>query len=212
LKGTLLRESRPRDDRGGHVVELAARPMLEVEVKYRSADRAAAVAALLDMGATLVQDRVDLDLYFSAPDRDLKATDEAFRLRRIGAKNCLTYKGPRRDAETKTRAEIEVPLADGDAAAGDAERLFVALGYKPVTTVRKKRRVYRVERDGFEMEICFDSVDRVGEFIELEILAEEAQYETAKATLLAVAEELSLTEKESRSYLGMVLEAQNTSG
>jgi adenylate cyclase class 2 len=181
--------------------------MLEVEVKYRNADKAAAVAALLDMGGTLAQDRVDLDLYFAAPDRDMKATDEAFRLRRVGAKNCLTYKGPKRDKETKTRTEIEVPLADGDAAADDAERLFVALGYRPVTTVRKKRRVYRLPHGDFELEVCFDSVDRVGEFVELEILAEEAQYETAKATLLAVADELGLTEKEPRSYLGMVLEA-----
>ena len=182
--------------------------MLEVEVKYRNADRAAAVATLLDWGAALAQDRTDADLYFSAPDRDLKATDEAFRLRRIGAQNLLTYKGPRRDTETKTRPEIEVALADGDETAADTERLFVALGYKPVVTVRKKRRVYRFSRDGFDLEACFDSVDRVGEFVELEILAEEAQYEAAKATLLAAAAELGLTEQEKRSYLGMLLEAQ----
>ena len=92
---------------------------------------------------------------------------------------------------------------------GGAQRLFVALGYKPVVTVRKRRRVYHLERDGFDMEVGFDSVDRVGQFVELEILAEEAQYETAKSTLLALASELGLTEKELRSYLGLVLEAQN---
>ena len=182
--------------------------MLEVEVKYRNADRAATVATLLNWGATLAQDRTDVDLYLSAPDRDLKATDEAFRLRRIGAKNYLTYKGPKRDAETKTRAEIEVPLADGDTTAADTERLLAALGYKPVTTVRKKRRVYHLHRAGFDFEVCFDSVERVGEFIELEILAEEERYEAAKASLLTVASELGLTEQERRSYLGMVLEAQ----
>ncbi len=182
--------------------------MLEVEVKYRNADRAAAVATLLDWGAALIQDRTDVDLYLSAPDRDLKAADEAFRLRRIGSKNYLTYKGPRRDTETKTRPEIEVALADGDAVATDAERLLGALGYKPVTVVRKKRRVYQFHRDEFELEACFDSVDRVGEFVELEILAEEERYEAAKATLLTVAAELGLTDKEPRSYLAMVLEAQ----
>ena len=83
--------------------------MLEVEVKYRNADRTAAVATLLDWGATLVQDRVDVDTYFQAPDRDLKATDEAFRLRRTGTKNCLTYKGPRRDTETKLRSPTAIP-------------------------------------------------------------------------------------------------------
>jgi adenylate cyclase, class 2 len=186
--------------------------MLEVEVKYRNADRAAAVATLLDWGAALAQDRNEVDLYFQAPDRDLKATDEAFRLRRTGPKNCLTYKGPKRDTETKTRPEIEVALADGDPVAADTERLLVALGYKPVIAVRKKRRVYRFQRDGFDFEACFDSVDRVGEFVELEILAEEERYETAKAALLAAAAELGLTEQEPRSYLGMVLEAQKGSG
>jgi len=182
--------------------------MLEVEVKYRNADRAATVATLLDWGARLVQDRLEVDLYFQAPDRDLKATDEAFRVRRVGAKNYLTYKGPKRDTETKTRTEIEVPLAEGDSAAADAERLFLALGFKPVATVRKKRRVYQFERDGFDMEACFDSVDQVGDFVELEILAEEAQYELAKSTLLAAAAELGLTDKEPQSYLGLVLDAE----
>jgi adenylate cyclase class 2 len=186
--------------------------MLEVEVKYRNADRAAAIATLLDWGAALTQDRTDVDLYFQAPDRDLKATDEVFRLRRIGAKNYLTYKGPKRDTETKTRAEIEVALADGAETAADAEQMFTALGYKPVTTVRKKRRVYHLERDGFEMEVCFDTVDHVGEFVELEILAEPSVYEAAKKTLLAVATELGLTEKETRSYLGLVLAAQSATG
>ncbi len=182
--------------------------MLEVEVKYRNADRSAAVATLLNWGATLKQDRTDIDLYFSAPDRDLKATDEAFRLRRIGAKNCLTYKGPKRDTETKTRTEIEVPLADGDAIATDTERLFAALGYEQVMTVRKNRSVYHLSRDGFDLEVCFDSVEGVGEFVELEILVDEAQYEAAKAVLLATAAELGFTEQERRSYLGMVLESQ----
>jgi adenylate cyclase, class 2 len=182
--------------------------MLEVEVKYRNADRVAAVAALLEWGARLDQDRTDVDLYFQAPDRDLKATDEAFRLRRVGSKNYLTYKGPKRDAETKTRAEIEVALADGDETAADTERLLVALGYRPVTTVRKKRRVYTFARDGFDMEACFDTVEGVGEFVELEILAEEAQYEAAKNVLLTAAAELGLKEQEKRSYLGLVLEAQ----
>jgi adenylate cyclase class 2 len=182
--------------------------MLEVEVKYRNADRAAAVATLLEWGATLAQDRTDADLYFQAPDRDLKATGEAFRLRRIGSKNYFTYKGPKRDTETKTRPEIEVPLADGDETAADAERMLVALGYKPVITVRKKRRVYQFHRDGFDMEACFDNVEGVGEFVELEILAEEPRYEAAKATLFAAAAELGLTEKEPRSYLGLLLESQ----
>jgi adenylate cyclase class 2 len=181
--------------------------MLEVEVRYRTADRAAVIDRLVKSGAALAQDRTDVDLYLNPPGRDLKSTDEAFRIRRVGETTCLTYKGPKRDAETKTRLEIEVALADGESAA-DTERMLRALGFTPVVTVRKKRQVYRFTRGGFDLEACFDDVELVGPFVELEILAPEERYDAAKAVLLATAAELGLTEKENRSYLGMVLEAQ----
>jgi adenylate cyclase class 2 len=182
--------------------------MLEVEVRYRTPDRNAVIARLGEWGATLAADRIDIDHYFNPPDRELKDSDEAFRLRRIGRANFLTHKGPRIDAETKSRTEIEVPLGEGDEVAVDMERMLLALKYRPVVVVRKHRLVYRFERSGFRMEVCFDDVDLVGPFVELEILAPEYQYESAKSVLLSTAAELGLTDKETRSYLGMVLEAQ----
>lgn len=181
--------------------------MLEVEIRYRTADKGGVIARLERWGAALAQDRTDVDLYFNAPDRDLKASREAFRLRRIGDTNRYTYKGPPRDTETRTRTEIEVALGDGPEVAADAERLLLALGYNPVVTVRKARQVYRFTRGGFAMEACFDNVELVGEFVELEIMAEEEQYEPAKTVLLQTAADLGLTEKETRSYLGMTLAA-----
>ena len=64
-------------------------------------------------GAVARPAREDTDHYFNAPDRDFAQTDEAFRLRRIGTGELLTYKGPKRDADTKTRTEVELRLADG---------------------------------------------------------------------------------------------------
>jgi adenylate cyclase class 2 len=183
--------------------------MLEVEIRYRYSDREGLIGRLETLGATLKQSRTDIDHYFNGPDRDFRQSDEAFRLRRIGQTNCLTYKGPKRDTETKTRTEIEVPLAEGDQAASDMEHMLLALGYKPVAVVRKKRQIYEFTRSGFHMEACFDDVERVGPFIELEIMAEEQQYETAKRVLLQTAANLGLTEKETRSYLGMVLAANS---
>ncbi len=182
--------------------------MLEVEVRYRTSDRPGVISRLLALGAELAQDRIDIDQYFNAPNRDLKLTDEAFRLRRIGNTNCLTYKGPKRDTETKTREEIEIALGEGDEVAIDAGRMLTALGFTPVVLVKKKRLVYRFTRGVFAMEACFDDVESVGPFVELEILAEEEHYEAAKAVLLQTAGELGLTEKETQSYLGMVLAAQ----
>ena len=184
--------------------------MLEVELRYRTADPQSVIAKLAAMGAKLEQDRTDVDRYFNPPGRNLKTSDEAFRLRRIGELNYLTYKGPKRDQETKTRTEIEIPLGSGEATADDAERMLLALGFLPVVTVRKKRQVYALSREGFAMEVCFDNVELVGPFVELEILSPEETYEPAKAVLFKTAAELGLTEKETRSYLGMVLEAQST--
>jgi adenylate cyclase class 2 len=186
--------------------------MLEVEIRYRYTDRAAVVGRLTEWGGCLTQDRTDIDQYFDAPDRQMKASDEAFRLRRIGDRNFLTYKGPRRDAQTRSRTEIEVPLGEGPEVATDAERLLLALHYRPVVVVRKHRVVYGFHRHGFAMEACFDDVERVGPFLELEILAKEAQYEPAKAVLLQTASDLGLTEVETRSYLGMVLAATTEGG
>jgi adenylate cyclase class 2 len=181
--------------------------MLEVEVKYRNADPAALLAKLAASGAEHVETRTESDQYFNAPDRDLKLTDEAFRLRRIGTTSRFTYKGPKRDAETKTRLEIEVPLEDGDAPADDAFRMLVCLGYRPVAVVKKSRAVHRVMRNGFNVDVCLDEVERVGTYAEVEIVAEESRFEAAKAAVLSLAAELGLNDVERRSYLGLFLAA-----
>ena len=179
--------------------------MLEVEAKYRTPDWSPVVHTLTEWGAASDEPRDEEDRYFNAPDRDFKQTDEAVRLRRIGPANKLTYKGPKRDSATKTRPEVEVPLADGPEAAELAVRFLTGLGFRPVATVRKTRRVYRFDRHGFAFEACLDDAGPVGRFVELEIQADEERYEAAKAALLRTAAALGLTEQERRSYLEMNL-------
>jgi len=183
--------------------------MLEVEVKYVVDDFGALEAALTRWGAELSAPRRDADHYFNAPDRDFARTDEAFRVRSIGSNNYVTYKGPKRDRETKTRLEIEVPIGDGESVAADFRRLVTYLGYKPSGVVRKSRRVAHCERDGFPLQICLDEVDHLGRFAELEVVAREEEYEPAKALVLDVARELGLMRVERRSYLEMVLAQQS---
>lgn len=177
--------------------------MLEVEVKYRTSDWDPLVRTITEWGAIAGEPRVEEDRYFNAPDRDFKRTDEAVRLRRIGAANRLTYKGPKLDTATKTRPEVEVPLADGPAAAESAVRFLTGLGFRPVATVRKTRQLYRFDRHGFAFEACLDDAGDIGRFVELEIRADEIQYDDAKAALLRTADELGLAEQERRSYLEM---------
>jgi adenylate cyclase class 2 len=181
--------------------------MLEVEVKVALTDFAAVEGRLAQWGVREAAARQDTDLYFNAPDRDFARTDEALRLRRIGPANCVTYKGPKRDAQTKTRTEIEVPLAEGEQTATDFTRLLTHLGYRSVAVVRKHRRLFHLERSGFALEVCLDEVDGLGRFVELEIQSPEDRLEEARAALLATAAELGLTGSERRSYLELLLAA-----
>src|SRR5436190_13600918 len=174
-------------------------------MKFPVPDFAALEERLLQQGASLAEELDEADHYFNAPDRDFAQTDEALRVRRIGAGNWVTYKGPKRDALTKTRTEIEVGLHDGARAAQDFMQLLVALGYRPVGIVHKQRRIYHLDRHGYTIEICCDDVDRVGRFVELEIQVPEEQLEEARAELLATAQAWGLTRSERRSYLEMLL-------
>jgi adenylate cyclase class 2 len=186
--------------------------VLEVEVKYAAADFAALEAALVRRGAAFGPPRREADHYFNAPDRDFARTDEALRVRSIGENNFVTYKGPKRDQATKTRFELEVPLADGNEVAADFGRLLTHLGYRSVAVVRKTRRSAEIDRDGFTIQVTLDEVDGVGRYTELEVVAEEGRYEAAKAAVLAAAAELGLTQTERRSYLQLLLEKNSANG
>ncbi len=180
-------------------------PLLEVEMKFPAADFSSLERQLAAWGARPDEAIEEADNYYNAPDRDFARTDEALRLRRIGSANRVTYKGPKRDALTKTRTEIEVPLAEGDAVARDYCRLLESLGYRPVAVVHKRRRIFRLERDGFPLEVCLDEVSDLGQFVEVEIVAPEPRLDAARTTVMALARELGLTQSERRSYLQMLL-------
>ena len=181
--------------------------MLEIEAKYPLPDPEEMTRRLVALGAVFHEDREDRDLYFHAPDRDFVRTDEAFRLRRIGEQNFLTYKGPKLDRDTKTRREIEVGFGTGDESAAMMMEMLTALGYRPVIEVRKRRSTAELTHQGTRVHLSRDQVEQVGSFIELEIVAEESQYESARKILLDLAGKLNLGPTERRSYLGMLLES-----
>jgi adenylate cyclase class 2 len=184
--------------------------MLEIEQKFAHADFAAIELRLAEWGARPGEEHTEADHYFNAPDRDFARTDEAFRLRRVGAANFVTYKGPKRKDVVKIRTELEIPLRDGDEAAQQFMQLLVHLGYRPVAVVRKHRRMRHLEREGFALTVCLDEVERLGRFAEVEILAPEEQVDKARTVLADTAAALGLSELERRSYLGMLLTAQGT--
>ena len=122
----------------------------------------------------------------------------------------MTYKGPKLDPQTKTRTEIEVPLAPGQEALEAMSQLLTNLGYHSVAVVQKIRRVFRTNKEGFGLEICLDEVTDVGRFAELEILAPDDRLDEARRVLQAAAAELGLTQSERRSYLELLLQKKKS--
>jgi adenylate cyclase class 2 len=180
--------------------------MVEVEMKFPVADFAPLERKLAAWGAAKLKTRQEEDHYFNAPDRDFAQTDEALRLRRVASSNFLTYKGPKLDPQTKTRTEIEVPLAPGEEAAEAMTQFLNHLGYSPVAVVLKARRVFQTKREGFDLEICLDEVKDVGRFAELEILAPDDRLDQTRKVLQTAAAELGLAASERRSYLELLLQ------
>jgi adenylate cyclase, class 2 len=119
----------------------------------------------------------------------------------------ITYKGPKIDATTKTRREIDLPLATDEAGLLSWRRLLETLGFAAVGEVRKKRRKVHVAWQGRSIEVSLDEVERLDQFIELELIADQEEIAFAKAYVESLAEALGLRleASERRSYLELVL-------
>ena len=180
----------------------------EVEQKFRIGNQwENVVARLLELGATEIGDVQQADHYFNHPVRDFATTDEALRIRSVGDQNWLTWKGPKIDQKTKTRREIETALGDGSKTADEITEVLTILGFHSVAVVRKVRKLLKIARNGWEFEVALDRVDDVGEFLEVELLADHDGLDAAQQALRALCDEIGLLETsiERKSYLGMLL-------
>jgi len=178
---------------------------LEVEQKFPVADLSDTEQRLIELGARFDESIQQSDGYLAHPARDFRLTDEALRIRRVGDSCYVTYKGPKIDKTTKTRREIELPLAGGVEGANQFRELLLALGFTPVADVNKTRRAAHLTYQGRPVEVALDEVVGLGVFVEIELSADEDELEAAKDALHALAEELSLHTPERRSYLHLLL-------
>jgi len=179
---------------------------LEVELKFPVAEPGQIANALAALGCRFSEPLDQADLYFAHPARDFAQTDEALRLRRSGDEACITYKGPKLDAATKTRREIELPIAGGSEGYARYRELLEALGFRAVLEVRKRRTQGTIDWEGTEIEVALDDVVGLGAFVELELLAPAEQLASAKEKLLSLAARLDLSGAERRGYLDLLLE------
>jgi adenylate cyclase, class 2 len=178
---------------------------IEVEQKFPVADVESLERQLAALGAGKAATDEQVDCYYAHPTRDFARSDEALRLRRAGPRNYVTYKGPKLDASTKTRQEIELELPRGEEAADGAARLLEVLGFRLVADVEKRRVHYTLDWQGQQIVVSLDRVETLGDFVELEIMASEKNVKEAQSAIASLASRLGLSNSERRSYLELRL-------
>lgn len=181
--------------------------MLEIEIKAQVIDQSALRAALCRHGFVWQHTLLETDVYYNGVDRNFAQTDEALRLRttkniNTGANtSAITYKGPKLDSVSKTRTEFDVGLADGSF----MHELLIALGHRPVLTVRKRREYYTRQ----DTTACLDEVEGLGSYIELETLSGTSNaYDAVVDGLFTTLKQLGIPRHACvrKSYLELLLE------
>lgn len=114
------------------------------------------------------------------------------RIRDVEKKFIFTIKTHR--SNQLDRDELEFDINDKSL----ADKILRALGFEPALTVSKTRRQAIID----DIEICIDSVDELGDFIELEILTTTKSAENAQKELTYMLHEIAGDFIISDIYLG----------
>lgn len=181
--------------------------MFEVELKVRAA-HGPVRERLATLGAERRGEVRQVDTYYDAPHREFGETDEALRIRREtrdGEETRLTYKGPLVETESKTRRELETGVDDGER----MDAILRALGFEPAAVVEKERDRYALD----DYTVTLDAVSGLGEFVEIEAEASEAEVETAREGAKDRLRDLGLDPADQirTSYLGLLFDQTDSS-
>lgn len=190
--------------------------MIEVEVKLKINSAESIEKKLIELGFKKGQTLQEIDYYYNGVDRDFRASGEALRLRLVESLDGsavvadrpgepliqMTYKGPKLDNVSMSRVEHQVNIDNFETMLS----ILSSLGYKPVEPVIKLRRELFSE----EICACVDTVDGLGDYLELEIMVdEESQRENALDRISVVLKQLgySISDTTTTSYLSMLEKA-----
>jgi adenylate cyclase class 2 len=135
--------------------------MLEIEVKVKVHDLKKTQKSLFSSGAELYRPKYfEENILYDFPEKKLTKSNQALRLRTIGKKNILTYKGEQRKSRKfKIRNEYETEVKDKN----QLKKIISSLGFKQIFTYQKYRSEFRTKN----LKIFLDET-KAGKFIEFE--------------------------------------------
>jgi predicted adenylyl cyclase CyaB len=170
---------------------------IEIEAKLSVPDHEQVRARLRDLGAQPVGSCLETNTFFDTEDRSLLAADEGLRLRKREDDETkrntfsVTYKGPRRHGQLKSRDEVEMNVGSDR----DAAMLFSRLGFLRVLSFEKRRESWKFGGCSIEL----DTLPHLGTFVEIEGPSEPM--------VLQVREQLQLSDRPlvKNSYIALLM-------
>lgn len=148
--------------------------MIEVEIKLKIEDIDTVKTGLLHLGFKESDVLTETDTYFDNNNGDIRHSDKALRIRETinhtaNSHYCqINFKGEKFDDKSMTRPEFETSVENANAIIG----ILNGLGFYAVTPkVIKLRR----ELKASDVNACIDTVEGLGDFLELESVIEDNQ-------------------------------------
>lgn len=158
--------------------------MREIELKFKVENINDVITFLKNNGCELSQMNYQFDTIYVENLDDVESKEGSIwlRVRKTNEKVELNYK--KQSAKKMESEEIEFEVSSYE----KANSFLKALGFKEWVQVNKKRQYLKYKN----YNICIDDVEKLGVFIEIEILVEEQNNIDYEAQLLNVAKEIGI--------------------
>lgn len=162
--------------------------MREIELKLRVRNLEDLLLKIKKMDCEIGSPIFQNDTIYISDLKNTKSNEESvwLRIRKENEKIELNYKKQSAFLEESQEIEFEVNSYE------KAKEFLEALGYKKWVEVNKKRCYSKY----LNYNLCIDEVERLGSFIEIEIVVEENDTKNYIEDLLSVAEELGLNKED----------------
>lgn len=177
--------------------------MREIELKFKIDNIEKIINLLENNGCEISPVQYQCDTIYVSDLNNTESTEGSVWLRVRKTNDTIELNYKKQSVKKMESEEIEFEVGSYE----KANAFLKALGYKPWVKVNKKRR-YTTYKD---CNICIDEVEKLGYFIELEILVEEDNDNDYEELLLTLAKELKIdiSSKINSHYDTMVSELEN---
>lgn len=158
--------------------------MREIELKFKIENIESILTFLEKQGCEISPMNYQYDTIYVKDLNHVESTEGSIwlRVRKTNDKIELNYK--KQSAKKMESEEIEFEVSSYE----KANSFLKALGFQEWVQVNKKRRYTKYQ----DYNICIDEVERLGTFIEIELLIEEQTNEDYEEKILNVAKEMGI--------------------